>query len=170
MSFTKILPDEIRDNVFRLIGDDWALITAGDQSALNTMTASWGSMGVLWNKPVVHCFIRPQRHTYSFVERHDTFTLSFFDEAYRQALKLCGTKSGRDTDKVALCGFTPAFAESGAPYFEEARLVLVCKKLYSHDIQPARFVDRDVNAHYPQNDYHREYVAEIVEVLMKTEE
>jgi len=170
MGFKKILPEEMNDNLFRLIGKNWALITAGDKTDCNTMTASWGSFGILWNKPVVHCFIRPQRYTYTFVENSDTYTLSFFDESYRSQLQLCGTKSGRDIDKIRECGFTTVFADCGTPYFDEAQLVFICKKLYWHDIQPERFVDRNMMKHYPDHDYHREYIGEILEVLVKTEE
>ena len=169
MTFKHIVPEEISDNVFHLIGEDWALITAGDANRCNTMTASWGALGVLWNKPVVHCFVRPQRHTYTYIETHDYFSLCFFDESYRPQLKLCGTRSGREMDKISACGFTVSCAECGAPYFEEAKMVLICKKLYWHDIQPERFVDRDIRKHYPQDDYHREYVGEILDVLVKAE-
>lgn len=113
--FEKIEPKALDQNVFSLIGDQWMLITAGTKEECNTMTASWGGLGVLWGKPVATVYIRPQRYTLEFVEREDTFTLCFFGEAYRKALALCGSKSGRDVDKVKECGFTVATAE-GAPY------------------------------------------------------
>ena len=98
------------------------------------MTVSWGSVGIMWNKPVAFTFIRPQRYTFGFLEKNGMFTMSFFDEEYRKALQICGTKSGRDIDKVAATGLTPAFTEDGVPYFEEAKLVLICKKLYAQDL------------------------------------
>ena len=127
-NFKEISPNEIRDNPFKLIGKDWMLVTAGDKSKFNTMTASWGGVGILWNKPVAFTFIRPQRYTFEFTEQGEYYTLSFFDEEYRKALNFCGTKSGRDYDKVKETGLTPVFSED-APYFGEAKLVLVCKKL-----------------------------------------
>jgi len=93
----KIDPREINQNPFTLIDDDWFLLSAGNLSTFNTMTASWGGMGILWNKPVVFCFVRPQRYTYKFMESNDLFTMSFFDESYRKALSLCGKVSGRQT-------------------------------------------------------------------------
>ena len=122
----KIEPKDINENVIRLIGDEWMLVTAGDREKFNMMTASWGSMGFLWNKPVVMVFVRPQRYTFEFSEKRDTFTLSFFDERYRRALNVCGSVSGRDTDKVKESGLTPYFTEAGNPAFEEA---VVCRFL-----------------------------------------
>lgn len=157
-------PKSIEKNVFTQIGDQWTLITAGTREKCNTMTASWGGLGVLWNKNVATIYIRPQRYTYEFLEANDTFTLSFFGADYRKALALCGSKSGRDLDKVAECGFTVETAGNGAPYFTEAELVLVCKKLYYQDIDPAHFLDPSIANNY-NNDYHRMYIGEITEVL-----
>ena len=165
--FEKIDHKALDQNVFSLIGDQWMLITAGKQDQCNTMTASWGGLGVLWGKPVATVYIRPQRYTLEFVEREDTFTLCFFGEQYRKALALCGSKSGRDVDKVKECGFTVATAE-GAPYFEEADLVLVCKKAYWQDMDPTHFLDGEIDSKwYPGKDYHRIFIGEIVEVLRK---
>ena len=165
--FEKIDPKALDQNVFSLIGDQWMLITAGTKDQCNTMTASWGGLGVLWGKPVATVYIRPQRYTLEFVEREDTFTLCFFGEQYRKALALCGSKSGRDVDKVKECGFTVATAE-GAPYFEEADLVLVCKKAYWQDMDPTHFLDGEIDGKwYPQKDYHRIFIGEIETVLKK---
>ena len=111
----KIAPKDIDKNVIKLIGQDWMLVTAGDQEKFNMMTASWGSMGYLWNKPVVMVFVRPQRYTFEFTEKKDEFTLSFFDEKYRHALNVCGSVSGRDVNKVQESGLTPYFTEAGNP-------------------------------------------------------
>lgn len=154
---------DLKDNIFTSIGKDWMLVTAGDIGLCNTMTASWGSMGVLWGKNVATIYVRPTRFTYEFLERSDYFTLSFFTEEWRDALTLCGTKSGRDVDKVNACGFSLAYDPCGAPYFQEARLVLVCKKLYAQDMNPACFLDPALDAaNYPKKDYHRIYVGEIL--------
>ena len=94
----KIDPKTITENVFSLIDEDWMLITAGTAERCNTMTASWGGLGVLWRKNVATVYIRPQRYTFEFVEREDYFTLSFFGGDYRPQLALCGSKSGREVD------------------------------------------------------------------------
>ena len=98
-AFKEINPKEIVESPFKLIGDDWALVTAGDREKFNTMTISWGGVGIMWGKPVVFTFIRPQRYTFAFMENGDRYTMSFFDEKYRDALKFCGSKSGKDYDK-----------------------------------------------------------------------
>ena len=166
--FKKILPKELADNPFKLIGSDWGLVTAGDFDAFNTMTISWGGVGIMWNKPVAFTFIRPQRYTYEFLERGDCFSISFFDETWRKALSFCGSKSGRDYDKPKETGLTPAFTEDGVPYFEQARLVLVCKKLYGQFLNEESFIDAaPAQAFYNGDDYHKMFVSEIVAVLTK---
>ena len=165
--FQSVDPKALQENVFSLIGDKWMLITAGTGEKCNTMTASWGGLGVIWGAPAATCYIRPQRYTKEFVDREEYFTLAFFGEEYRRALSLCGSKSGRDVDKVKECGFTVMEAEGGAPYFAQAELVLVCKKAYWQDMDPAHFLDPEIETHYAQKDYHRIFIGEIVEALRK---
>ena len=165
--FERIDPKSLDQNVFSMIGDQWMLLTAGTREKCNTMTASWGGLGVLWGKPVATVYIRPQRYTLEFVEREEWFTLAFFGEEYRKALALCGSKSGRDIDKVKECGFTVETAD-GAPYFAEADLVLVCKKAYWQDMDPTHFLDGEIDGKwYPEKDYHRIFIGEIETVLKK---
>ena len=163
--FQEIKPDEITENPFKLIGGDWFLITAGSLSSFNTMTAGWGGFGILWHKNVCTIYVRPSRYTYDFLEKNDMFTLSFFDEKYKDALKVCGTKSGRDIDKPAEAGITPFPTSSGSVAFEEARLVIECLKIYSDDIDPSLFLKKSIEKSYPSGDYHRVYVGEIQKVL-----
>lgn len=162
---TPIAPKEIPDNVFRLIGQDWMLITAGTPDNFNTMTASWGGMGVLWGRDVCWCVIRPQRYTREFIERSENFTLSFFTSEYRDALNLCGSRSGRDINKAKEAGLHPEpGAIAGTTQFAEARLVIACCKAYTHDIDPTRFLDPAIDSNYPKKDYHRLYVGFIESV------
>ncbi len=162
-----IEPLDMNENVFRLIGKEWMLITAGSVDSFNTMTASWGGLGVLWHKDVCFCFVRPNRYTYEFLEESKLFTLSFFDERYRDALNLCGTRSGREIDKVKEAGLTPLEHSSGAICFGESRLSLVCRKIYYQDLVPEQFLDAKIKDLYPQSDYHRMYVGEIIEIRSK---
>ncbi len=165
--FERIDRKSLDQNVFSLIGDQWMLLTAGTGEKCNTMTASWGGLGVLWGKPVATVYIRPQRYTLEFVEREEKFTLAFFGEEYRKALALCGSKSGRDIDKVKECGFTVETAD-GAPYFAQADLVLVCRKAYWQDMDPTHFLDGEIDGKwYPEKDYHRIFIGEIETVLKK---
>ena len=158
-------PKTLKENVFRLFDDRWTLITAGTPEKYNTMTASWGGLGVLWSWPVATVYIRPQRYTCSFVGQSGYFTLSFLPEDRRDALAVCGSHSGRDVDKFAACGLHAAF-EGEAPYVAESELVLVCRKRYWNDLDPLA-MDRDALDHYKDCDYHRMYIGEIVKVLVK---
>jgi len=134
---------------------------------INMMTANWGGVGVLWHKPVVYIVVRPQRYTKEFIDAADTFSLSFFGEEYREKLTLCGKKSGRDIDKMAECGFT-ARSDSGAPVFEQADTVLICRKLFSQAMLPESILSQEVLAEfYPNKDYHQVYIAEVVKALVK---
>ena len=163
--FKEITPHEL-ENAMKLIGKDWMLITASDGNNTNTMTASWGSMGVLWNKNICTVYIRPQRYTYTIVENSERLTLSFFDEKYRPALQYCGTRSGRDCDKFKDTGLTLANIE-GTPAICEARLILVCKKLYADDIKKECFTSSEPLSNYKENDFHRFYICEIEKVLKR---
>lgn len=165
-AFQIISPENLVDNPFKLIGKDWMLITAGAKESFNTMTGAWGGLGVLWGKNICFCVIRPNRYTYEFMERSDVFTLSFLEEQYRDALTYCGTKSGRDVNKTAETKLTPVFNDDSI-YFAEARLVLVCKKIYFQDMMPANFLAPEIDEFYPLKDYHRMYVGEIARCLSR---
>lgn len=166
-TFKEIAINELSINPFTLIGKEWMLITAGDEHKYNTMTASWGGVGFLWHKPVSYIFIRPQRYTKEFVDAKTHYSLCFFDETRRDMLNFCGTKSGRDVDKAAETGITPVFSEC-APYFSEAKLVLLCKKLYRQPMTAESFLAKELLPRfYPENDLHTTYVGEIEKVLIR---
>ncbi len=153
--------EKLPDNPWKLIGKDWMLVTAGGPDGWNTMTASWGGVGVLWNKPVAFVFVRPSRHTFGFLNRSERFTLSFLPEEHRGILAKCGSVSGRDADKAALTGLKPFEPTPGAVSFEQARLVLLCRKLYAQDLEAGRAVDPAILSNYPQGDWHRMFISEI---------
>lgn len=158
--------DMLKESVFSLIGDRWMLVAATDKSGkTNAMTASWGGMGVLWGKKVAFVFIRPQRYTKRFVDEAAKFTLSFFDDSYKNMLGYMGKVSGKDEDKMAKSGLTVT-DKDGAPVFKEASLTLVCRKMYRDTLKEENFIDKsNIEKWYPQKDYHDVYVAEIVEEL-----
>ncbi|MBQ8621568.1 MAG: flavin reductase family protein [Oscillospiraceae bacterium] len=152
-------------NAMTAIANDWMLITAGcEERGYNTMTASWGHLGSLWGAYTSVAYVRPQRYTKEFVDREDLYTLCFFP-GYKKELAYLGSHSGRDEDKVAKMGLTPVFGE-GYTYFQEASLVLVCRKLYRAPLVEEGFIDKAVmNQCYPEKDFHDLYVGEIVKVL-----
>jgi flavin reductase (DIM6/NTAB) family NADH-FMN oxidoreductase RutF len=166
MSFKELDPKLLQDNPFKIIDDDWMLVSAGDEKKFNTMTASWGGLGIMWFKNVSFVVVRPSRYTFEFMEQQDYYSLSFFEEDYRDVLSMCGSKSGRDIDKIKESGLTPAY-DKNAPYFDEAKLVMVCKKLYWQDMTPDNFLADFMHEKYPNGDYHRLYIGEITDLLVK---
>ena len=164
----EISVSELQLNPYWKIAKDWMLITAGTEGdGYNTMTASWGHLGSLWNKPTAICYVRPQRYTKEFIDWEDYYTLCFFPEEFHKALGYLGTKSGRDEDKVAAVGLTPAFGD-GFTYFAEAELVLVCRTLYQAPLKEEFFRDKSVmDANYPGKDFHDLYIGGIEKVLIK---
>ena len=163
--FKEISPYEL-DNALKLIGKDWMLITARDGEKVNAMTASWGCLGVLWNRPIAVCFIRPQRHTFGLAEEQDRLSLAFFGQTRRDALSLCGTKSGRDCDKISEAGFTTSDAD-GVPVINEAQILVIGRKLYADYIKEDCFIDNKMLDFYKEKDFHKAYVLEIEKVLVK---
>ncbi|MDR3593488.1 flavin reductase [Clostridium sp.] len=165
--FKEIKPEELNKNVFQLIGKDWMLITSEKDNKVNTMTASWGGFGVMFNKNVVSVVLRPQRYTKEFVDNSDTFSLTFLDESFRKQLSYLGTTSGRDEDKISKSNLTVNHLDN-TPYFEEGNLIIICKKIYAQALNPDCFIESELDEKwYPQKDYHTFYMAEIEKILIK---
>ncbi|MBN1415565.1 MAG: flavin reductase [Bacteroidales bacterium] len=161
--FKTIAVESLKDNFFRRINREWMLITAGSTDHFNTMTASWGTLGILWNKPIAVCFVRPHRYTFQFTEKYNYFTLSFFNKNYRSILDFCGTHSGRDTDKVSRTGLIPLELGTDRVSFKQAELIFECRKMYADYIKPENFIMQDIiKKNYPGLDFHRFYIGEIL--------
>lgn len=159
--------NNLKINPFKLWDSDWLLLTCGDykKGKYNTMTVAWGSVGNMWNIPIVMVVVRPSRYTFEFINSFDTFTLCAFKEDYRGALNILGTKSGRDGDKISETGLTIIGSEKvAAPTFQEASLSIECKKIYSQDFDPKKFFDDRIEKKYPKKDYHRMFFGEIINV------
>jgi flavin reductase (DIM6/NTAB) family NADH-FMN oxidoreductase RutF len=165
---TEIPLERLRVPPFHLWAARWFLLAAGDYAAgvpgsFNVMTVSWGGLGCMWNKPFALVVVRPTRHTRGFIDRAESFTLSVLPESRRGALDYCGSHSGREGDKAAAAGLTPRASRTvGAPSFEEAELVMECRKSYFSDLDPSHFLDPSIHAHYPAKDYHRVYFGEVL--------
>jgi len=170
MNLKPIAVKDFSPRIFHLFDEQWLLLACGDFSKkhFNAMTISWGSIGIIWNRPFVQVAVRPSRYTFEFMNRYDTFTVSAFQEEYRDALNLLGSTSGRDGDKITGSGVTPVASHNvGSPGFAEAELVLECRKLFWQDIDNRHFVDAGIEKHYPEKDYHRMFFGEVVGVFGK---
>ena len=164
MSFT-----EKKYDVFQMFNDRWALATAGSIEDYNTMTIAWGSMGTIWGpphqgKPILTIYVSPARYTYSYLEKNDYFTVSFFPEAYRKDLGILGSKSGRDGDKVVLTSLEPVSIENGVD-FKQAELTFVCRKLYSHQFEKNQVPPEVADWIYNRMPPHTMFLGEVVDVI-----
>ena len=167
MTRAPIAFNELNVAAHKLWAEQWLALTCGDFAAgnFNSMTVAWGSLGTMWSMPFAQVVVRPTRYTYEFMLEHDTFTLCAFPEEYRPALQILGTKSGRDGDKIAEAGLTPmASSQVAAPGFEQAELLIECRKMYWDDLDPAKFIDPEIERNYPMRDYHRIFFGRIVAV------
>lgn len=166
MAVKEIKPEEFNESVFKVIGKDWLLVAGEADGKSNAMTVSWGGMGVMWGKPVAFVFIRPSRYTKEFVDKADGLSLSVFVDENHKMLNYFGTVSGRDEDKIAKAGLTVKH-DNGRTYFDEARITMLCRKLYVQDLKQDCFIDKSCDERWYKNDYHTMYVVEIEKILVK---
>ena len=154
----EIKHENFQENAFEMIGKDWLLITAEKDGKVNTMTASWGGVGVLWNKKVAYIFIRPQRYTKEFVDFSDRLSVCVLPNSYRKELSYLGNVSGKDEDKISNANLKVQKYEY-VPYFDEARLTLICRKLYAQDLKEEYFIEKDIiDKWYPQKSNGRNII------------
>lgn len=166
-NFIEINPDELDKSPFKLIGKDWMLITAKKNDKVNTMTASWGGLGVMWGKDVAYIVVRPQRYTKEFIDNAENFSLTFFDDSFKKQLSYLGSVSGKNEDKISKSNLT-IIDLNRIPYFEEGKMSIICKKLYAQEFKPECFIDTNLDEKwYPNKDYHTLYIAEIEKILIK---
>jgi flavin reductase (DIM6/NTAB) family NADH-FMN oxidoreductase RutF len=167
--FTKTNHEALTENFFKAIQKEWMLITAGSIHDFNTMTASWGTIGILWNKPITICFVRPQRHTFGYMEKSEHYTLSFFDHAHKEILNYCGSHSGKTVDKIHETGLIPIETPSGCVGFEQSRLVIECKKIYADFFKAEHFLFKQIiDQNYQEKDFHQFYIGEITGCYKKS--
>ncbi len=167
-NYKEISPKELQENAFKLIGKDWTLVTSESDGIVNTMTASWGGMGVMWAKNVAFIVLRPQRYTKELVDSSGRFSLTFYEEEYRKTLNYLGTVSGRNENKIDKSGLSLSF-DNGVPYFKEARLAMFCKCLYAQEYTSASFIDEKlIDLWYPKSDFHTMYIAEIEKIILSS--
>ena len=161
--------ERLTPEILHVFGRQPPLLTAGDKTGLNTMTIGWCQLGCVWNLPTCTVYVRPERYTYQFMESHNYFTVSVFPADRKKDMAFCGTKSGRDVDKVKECGLTLCYGAGDAPFFEEAEWVLVCRKLFVQDLEASCVTDERVLKSYTpaMGGWHRAYVGEVVEAYQK---
>ncbi|MCR5067427.1 MAG: flavin reductase family protein [Erysipelotrichaceae bacterium] len=157
------------DNMFRLFDKGWALVTSGSIDDFNTMTVSWGSLGTLWSRSIVTVYIKPCRYTHQFMEKNDHFTVSFFDEQFREDLALLGSKSGRDGNKVAETSLEPVSMD-GTVGFRQARVTIICRKIYHSDFDPEIIPASAMEKYYQSEAPHTMYIGEVEKIICRQED
>lgn len=165
--YIEINASEIPGNFYEMISKDWMLITSGNKDKFNMMTASWGTFGQLYGKPVLTCFVLPSRYTYQLIEKNDTYTLTFFRSNYKDALNYCGKHSGRDEDKVKGSGLTPISTPDGTMAFSEAWLIIECKKMLAQSLNPEALKNNKLKEQWEGKAMHKMYIGEILHIWMK---
>ena len=151
-------------NICDQFNKKWALVSAGDIENHNAMTISWGEMGTLWSIPVITVYVKPCRYTYEYMENNDYFTVSFYDEKYREALNIMGTLSGKNTDKEKQANLTPVEVGQSIS-FKEANKTFLCRKIYYQDLDIERIPEDVIKRHYTVEKPHRMYVGEVIDII-----
>ncbi len=180
MKFKELKVEDLNINPCLMIGKEWMLISAGTEKSYNSMTASWGHIGALWGKhvdgrPTVEIFVRPSRYTNNFIDNNECFSLSFFKKEYQKDLTYIGSHSGRDENKISKTKLTTIFIDN-VPAFEEAKMIIIARKLYKGKIEKEGFIDKSIikafydtdSGHAYNNDcYHNVYIGEILKILIQ---
>jgi flavin reductase (DIM6/NTAB) family NADH-FMN oxidoreductase RutF len=147
----------------RMREDGLLMVTTGADGKPNVMTIGWGTVGILWSKPVFVVLVRPSRYTYSRLEEVNEFTVNVPPEELAKAALHCGTFSGRDNDKFKDMGLT---AISGkmvkVPIIEECIMHYECRVVHENDVIPEALQKTIINDAYPQGDFHRIYAGQIL--------
>ncbi|MDR0715016.1 MAG: flavin reductase [Bacteroidales bacterium] len=170
--FKAISPEEVTDNIFNLTGKDFTVITSGKASLFNSMTASWGGVGILFNKPVTWCFLRANRYTLEIIKEELTYTMSYFPDEYKEQVLFFGSKSGRDTDKMKETTLTSIQTPGGNTTYKEARLVLECKLIEITTVNPDDFYTQEAKdfiteAYLEAKAYHKLVFGDITNVWIR---
>ena len=170
MSFKEIPVEECGLNPFTKL-TDYCIVTAGNKEKCNPMLVTWGGFGVMWRKPVVSIYIRQSRFTKTILDAQDYFTLSFPPVSCKPKESYMGSHSGRDGDKFEGSGLNPYAIGDEAVGLEEADLILVCRKIYTHEMKEEFYTDKETyerwNSGRQAGNNHSIYMGEIVKVLKK---
>jgi flavin reductase (DIM6/NTAB) family NADH-FMN oxidoreductase RutF len=129
----------------------------------NPMTIGWGSVGSVWGRPIFIVLVRPSRYTFKFMEEAKEFTVNVLADRYKGEITLCGTKSGREVNKIEACRFTLEKGRLvGAPHIGEADVYYECRTVHKTSVINADLEVGIVKEYYPKGDYHRVYFGEIL--------
>lgn len=162
----KVDQKSITNNVIDEFKNQAALVCARKKDGtFNMCTIAWGSIGELWSKDVLTVYVKPIRYTDQFLFEDEYFTVTFLNNEDRKVLSICGSKSGRDIDKVKECNLSVVDLGKGIT-FDGFRRVYLCRKIYQGQFKKEEFVNSNdiIDKYYKDEPYHNFYVGEIIEV------
>ena len=170
--FKQVDPAVATGNVFKLVGQDFTVITAGTELNYNSMTASWGGWGILFNEPTTWCMLRANRYTLEYIRKENLYTMCYFDDVYKDQVMLFGSASGRDSDKMKRHTLTPVETPERAIAYKEAKLILECELVEVTTVHPDDFLTADsrtfiTEAYAEAHDYHKLVFGKIIGMWVK---
>jgi flavin reductase (DIM6/NTAB) family NADH-FMN oxidoreductase RutF len=125
------------------------------------MVIGWASIGVIWGLPVMVVLVRPSRYTYGFIEETGLFTVNVPTPEMRELVQVCGTRSGRDVDKLAQVE-TSMGQKVACVTLDASSVIYECQVVHRNDVVPSALLPEIASRAYPQGDYHRLYYGQIV--------
>lgn len=143
-----------------------AFLTTKENGKVNTMTISWGNIGLIWGKQIFTAMVRDTRYTKSAMDNTKEFTVSIpTDDSLKTALGICGSKSGKDTDKIQTCNLELVNSETiETPTVKCSGIVLECKVLYQQRMDTSTLSDEVREKWYSDNNMHTLYYGEITNI------
>lgn len=140
----------------------------GSGKSCNPMTIGWASYGIMWNKPVFTVMVRPVRYSFSLLEEDGDFTINVPSDTMKKEVGICGSKSGRDIDKIEACNFTTEQSHMvSVPFIKECPIYLECRTIFTNDVIAGSLKKEMIDMYYPHADLHRFYYGEILGAWVK---
>jgi len=159
------------DNVNKLFDSlkkGGAFLVAGRDEVANPMTIGWATVGIIWGKPVLTVLVRPSRHTFSLISKHDEFVVCVPEPGMSKELSICGTRSGRDIDKFAECGFTK---ENGlkvsVPHIAQCPMHYECRIVHRNNVSRETLINGLDSQYYPDGDFHTVFYGEMLGTYLR---
>jgi len=163
MSTTEVGTYDLTNESIQALENGGMLLTTGEQG--NPMTIGWGVVGSIWGRPVFQVLVRPSRYSFSLLEELAEFTVCLPSDGQQKVLAVCGSKSGRDLDKIDACSLSLGASERvSVPYITECAAHYECRVIHVNDVVNATLAPDLIARSYPKGDFHRVYFGEILGV------
>ena len=159
------LTDYLKETLDKLSNPGVLLVSVDADGKPNAMTIGWGTIGIIWGKPIFVVLVRPSRYTYGLMEQTDDFTVNVPSAELRKAVAFCGSESGRDYDKFAEMEMTAVPGKKvKSPIIDECVIHYECKVVHKNDVLKDELASEIVSSAYPSGDFHTIYYGEILSV------